>query len=201
MFSRFRLADITPGFLTMAARLRDEVSYVSPMKKKTLPALTVRRQFDPADDDGVGGYYFAERAGRDSVAFLLHDETRGDAAWGVLSQWHGPLRRFVTGAYTGSLDKPGLGLADIVQEEVVEEAGYRVGPERIDYLGAQPVSGKCKEECHLFRVDVAGLPMLPLRPENPFEANTERPWWTAQQVLEQGEWKSRLTLLAYIQSR
>ena len=203
MLRRIRLSTITNSFRAMTARLRDERTYVAPVKKKTLPALTVYRQFDPADDDGVGGYYFSERAGKDSVAFLLYDAAREETGqpWGVLMQWHGPLRRFSFGAYTGSLDKPQLGLEQIVQEEALEEAGYHVDLDRIWYFGAHAVSGQCNEECHLFAVDVTSIAPAQLQPENDFEANTERPWWSPSDILKLADWKAKLILLAWERTR
>jgi 8-oxo-dGTP pyrophosphatase MutT (NUDIX family) len=196
MLQRLRLADITAPFRALVARLRNQRVYVSPKMKKTLPALTVYRQYDPAEDDGTDGYYFSERAGRDSVAFLLVDRGGSETLFGCLQQWHGPLARFVLGAFTGSLDKPGLSIETIVQEEAMEEAGYHVGLERIEYLGAEPVSSQCNEETHMFVVDVTGLPQQPLQPENPFEENTETHWLMGPQVLAHGEWKSKLIVLA-----
>lgn len=202
MLTRFRLSAITDTFRQMTGRLRSARVYVSPMKKKTLPTLTVYRQFDPADDDGVSGYYFSERAGKDSVAFLLYDQSReGANPWGVLTQWHGPLCRFSPGAYTGSLDKEALQIEEVCQEEAMEEAGYHVGLERITYLGAQTVSGQCNEECHLFVVDVTGMQPAQIQPENEFEANCEREWWTTGRVLAQADWKAKLIALLWSQAR
>lgn len=195
MFRRLRVAEITDAFRALTQRLQDEPAYVAPEAKGGMPVITVHRQFDPEDEDD-GGYFFAERAGRDSVAFLLHDRGREEAPYGVLTQWHGPLRRFSTGAFTGSMDKAGLDPVAITVEEAAEEAGYAVPPERVLPMAVLPVSGQCNEQCALFLVDVTGLRPQPLRPENIFEQNMQQAWWTQEQVLAAGDWKARVIALA-----
>lgn len=196
MLRRLRLAEVTSEFQQMLRRLRNQPVYVCPKAKKNLPAITVHRQFDPTDDDGLDGYYFAERAGRDSVAFLLVDRSGPQPLYGVLTQWHGPLRRFVVGAFTGSLDKEDLSIEQIVQEELVEEAGYMVEPCRLIYVSAEPVSGQTNEQVHLFLVDTTGLQQTDIAPENIFEANMQVNWMPHSQAMANSEWKGRLILLS-----
>ena len=192
--SRRALSGVSEQFLEMASRLEDQVVYRSPKKKGTQPALTVHRQYDPDEaEDPEEGYYFSERAGRDSVAFLLYDSKRD--LYGVLEQWHGPLHRFTLGAYTGSLDKDGLTPAQITQEEVVEEAGYDVDFDRIHPLREMAVSGQTNEICHLFLIDVTGMEPQAPQPENIFEASVRRSWLPVSAVLERADWKAIMIVL------
>lgn len=201
VLNRLRISAIAQGFRALVSRLQSQRVYVAPMRKRAMPVITVYRQFDPIEDatDPIAGYYYSERAGRDSVAFLLFDADRPHAPYGALTQWHGPLRRFNTGAYTGSMDKPGMGMFGIAIEEVMEEAGFLVTVDHVMHIKSVPVSGQCNEICHLFLVDVTGLPPRQIRPENPFEANTERPWLTREQVLLGLDWKAALIALGHPQ--
>lgn len=46
-------------------------------------------------------------------------------------------------------------------------------------------------------MDVTGLQGQVLQPENDFEANVSRAWWTRDRVLREGEWKSKAIALAW----
>lgn len=191
-----RLAAVSQEFLQKVRRCVATEVWRSPAFKAGKKYLTVHCIKDPRDPKDPG-YYYVERVGKDSVGFLLLDEERGDAKWGVLQQWHGPLKKFGTGAFTGSCDKDDCDTRDITQEEAVEEAGYDVPLEQILPIGVFAVSAMTNEEVHLFVVDVRGIDPDEIQPENIFEANTFTKWMTEDEVLSRCEWKARMIVQGY----
>ena len=99
------------------------------------------------------GFYYARRAGVDSVAFLLKD---GDK-WGLLKCRQGATGKVANRSFTGSWDNPELKLDETVVVEVKEEAGYDVTLDRVRRVGAFEVGHMTDEAVHLFVVDVTGL--------------------------------------------
>ena len=60
-----------------------------------------------------GDYYYAERLGVDSVAFILYDG--GDGSYGLINEYKPPIEQFMTTAFGGSLDK------SVSKEQIVKE--------------------------------------------------------------------------------
>jgi len=146
-----------------------------------------------------GWYLFAERAGKDSVAFILMDEEKG---YGLIRELKPPLKKdddvYLTTAFGGSIDREGEDLVDLVRREVEEEAGYQVDPDRILFAGKTMVSTQMNQICHLFLVDVTEIPKtLKTEAEIAREENGSREfignevvWMSAKGVLENQDWKS-----------
>lgn len=144
-------------------------------------------------------FYFMERKGVDSVAFILVDNNRPDCI-GLLTQYRGSYGEFLLGAYTGSLDKPELDLSHIVLEEVKEEAGFSIPEEDIDqriiFISKEITGSMTNERVNLYIVNVTGLEQEKLEPESVFEENCENVWVTPEEALSKAQdWKVKLILL------
>ena len=167
-------AKITDSFLDLLSKQLERTAFVSPRLKKGFPALTVKAVYSPGQSEDQQ-YYYSERAGVNSVAFVLLDKKQDDPTITFLKQWHGPLDKFTVGTYTGSLDKTGKSLFEVVAEEAWEEAGYKIdSASRIHPVGTYPVSSQTNEQVHIYVVDITGLTKDDTgAPENIFEENTE----------------------------
>lgn len=186
---------ITREFALMLEKLTTKIVYVSGDPETSKKYLTVKE----IASNELPPYFYVERKGKNSVAFLLEDRKVPSKPIIVLRQWHGPLGRYNVGAFTGSIDKD-LSVVDIVIEEVFEEAGYVVTPDMIEHLATEPVSGNTNEEVHLFKVDVTNAEYKGLHPENVFEKNTFRIRMNLSEVLSNSEWKGyKIAQLAYNQ--
>lgn len=185
----------TPEFRALLAKQIRSTVYTSPRIKGDGPALTVKSVAAPGTPPAEA-YYFSERVGRDSAAFLLYDGTRAKP-YQALSQWHGPLARYVPGAFTGSFDKQALTPEQILIEEVKEEAGYVVESDNCLLLGVEPVSSQTNESVYLYLVDITGIPQDKTEPQNIFEEQIVRYWCDAATVLRELEWKAKLIVLAH----
>ncbi len=138
-------------------------------------------------------FFFAERAGVDSVAFILFDASRPDGKnFGIIEQYRGNYGQFHKGCYTGSLDKPELSIEEIVVEEVLEEAGFEVTLDRVAYISKEFCGSGTNECVHLFMVDVTGIPQGETQPESIFEENTENLWVDHNGLLACHDWKAKL---------
>ena len=121
----------------------DKLHWESPEKNNLLkePYLAVY------DRDG---YYYVQRAGTHSIAFILYRE----GSFGLLRCRHGVTQHVANRSFTGSLD---VAWGEVVQQEVKEEAGYTVTNDRIYHVGLYEVGTQTNEHVHLFLVDVTGL--------------------------------------------
>jgi len=135
-------------------------------------------------------YYFSERAGTDSVAFVLYDDHTNEI--GLVSEFKPPIDKFLTTAFGGSLDQEGVEPIDIVIQEVREEAGFEVTRNQIVSLGKVFVSTQSNQFCHLFLVNVNKTKQVELRPENDLEALAEVVWLNTLKDIE--DWKA-LTII------
>ena len=102
------------------------------------------------------GYYYVQRAGVDSVAFILYNA----GAVGLCRCAHGATREVSNRSFTGSIDLEGNwkeSISRVVQIEVREEAGYDVTPDQIVLIGWYEVGTQTNEKVYLYIVDVTGL--------------------------------------------
>ena len=200
MASMIKRAAITPDFLDLVQnRLKKFVVWKSPAFKGGKKYLSVIEIKDPQGE--YGSYFYVQRMGKNSVAFICYDPTRVESEGRllILRQWHGPLSTFVDGAFTGSLDKADKSVLEILAEEMIEEAGIHFDSLDIlqtatSYKGAHPVSANTDELVHLFIVNVATATKSPIQPENIFEQNTRRLWTDRKYILSKCEWKANLIL-------
>lgn len=151
-------------------------------------------------DKGEESYFFMERKGVDSVAFILFDALRANDPFGLIHQYRGNFGEWQIGCFTGSLDKPELEMIEIVKEEVKEESGYDVPVERITYITTECAGSQSNERVHLYFVDVTGLPPGELAPESDQEVNTETVWNCETGVIACHDWKAKLIILSCLRN-
>jgi 8-oxo-dGTP pyrophosphatase MutT (NUDIX family) len=194
---RWSTAAISSDFLRLVKRLKDKKIFESPKFKGGKKFITMYDVTDPEDENAH--YVYTERLGRDSVAFLLYDRDHPEEPFITLSQFHSPCRKFVEGAFTGSLDKPDLNPTEIVVEEVSEEAGYDVDDDRVHLVAFLPVAGNTNEQVHLALVDITGLDRRQIDPENIFEQNTRIQRRNYSEITQKCEWKAIVIATLYDQ--
>lgn len=111
-----------------------------------------------------GYYYYAERGGIDSIAFVLIDKNN-EKPYGLIYESKPPLdeiykeKHMRITAFGGSIDMGDTKLEEICKIEVLEEAGYNIGldKERINLVGGTMVSTQMNQICYGFAVDVTDL--------------------------------------------
>lgn len=163
-----------------------EVVWESEAKNKAGDSfLTVKRN---------GRYLFSQRAGIDSVAFILYD--RKVDKFCAISERKPPLDErfddeeiFLTTAFGGSLDDVNATKLDIVRAEVREEAGFEVTDEQITELGGVMVSTQSNQVAYLYLVDVDMDKQLERQPETEMEAMAEMVWFDIEEAHEFKDWK------------
>ena len=105
-------------------------------------------------------YYYAERGGQDSLAFILYDAETSKV--GLISESKPPMdergnrKVMMTTAFGGSIDKD-IPIKEICQEEVLEESGYSVPLDKISFIGETLVSSQMNQVCYGYMIDVTGL--------------------------------------------
>ena len=136
-------------------------------------------------------YFYAERLGVDSVAFILHDKQVG--LYGLISEFKPPIDRFLTTAFGGSIDKD-KPYEQIVREEVEEEAGYR-GDLIITARGKAFVSTQMNQFCYLYHVDVTNAEKCPTIPHTEMDKLATTHWLRKRDVMASDCWKA-ITIIA-----
>ena len=182
-----KTAEITPEFREQQTSL--PVKVVTELNKYT---KIKKIPYNNGED-----FYFIERAGIDSVAFILYDNDAEDnRTIGMINQYRGSYGEFIKGCYTGSLDKPDKSLVEIVIDEVKEEAGFEVTEDRVYFLSKEITGAATNERVNLYLVDVTYAKKVDLEPESTFEKNTENLWYSPQQAFDVAtDWKAKLILL------
>ena len=158
--------------------------------------LNIKKVIDP--EHGIGGYFFAERLGTDSIAFICVDKEFPEKVL-LNNEYKPPNDEFILGAFGGSLDKEKTPKA-IAVEEVKQEAGYVVTEDDITDLGKVLVSTQMNQYCHLFVVKVDGDEEPEREPENPCEALAETEWIDKSKVSELKDWKA-ITIVAKAEAK
>lgn len=138
---------------------------------------------------GEQTYYYAERLGKDSIAFILRDRNTGK--FGLVKEFKPPLNEYLVTAFGGSLDK-NIPQTDLVRDEVREEAGYIMAD--ISYLGRSFVSTQMNQFCYLYLADITEAKEVPKEPQNAMEAMASIAWLTKDQILRGEDWKA-ITIL------
>lgn len=136
-------------------------------------------------------YYYAERLGKDSIAFVLVDKSR-PGQMGLIREFKPPIDDFLTTAFGGSIDKE-KSLRDLVEDEVKEEAGY-IGA-RIIPMGSCFVSTQMNQFCHLFLVDISHATAVEKEPDSYLEHLASVVWERESDVLIGQRWKAIVLLV------
>lgn len=192
-----RLALITDAFRAKIQRLKHTLVYKTPAYKGGRKYLSVFAVTDPQDPDDPG-YFYVQRLGTNSVALIFYDADNKTHPWIVLEQFNSPIKQYVRGAFTGSLDKPDLDPIDTIVEEALEEAGFTVTRDQVHVVGFAPVSANTNEQVHLAVVDVTGVTRQAKEPENLFEANTKLIALSTERLLLTCEWKAVMTCYNFL---
>lgn len=135
-------------------------------------------------------YFYAERLGKDSVAFILYD--RNIKKFGLILEYKPPIDSFLATAFGGSIDKS-CSLLQIVKDEVREEAGYTDA--EITYQGKAFVSTQMNQFCHLYLVCVTNAKAGKPEPENEMESIASVVWQDREDVIYGDCWKAATIIL------
>ena len=148
--------------------------------------LNIKEIQDP--DNNVKGYQFAERLGKDSVAYICWDNNSEQFL--LNNEYKPPINEFILGAFGGSMDKD-KSPEQIVIDEVREEAGFEVDEKDVHYLGKVMVSTQMNQFCHLFLVNVDKNKQKERQPENAVEAMAKTKWiqWGDDELDKLEHWK------------
>jgi len=146
----------------------------------------------------AGGYFYSERKGVDSIAFILIAvNASDDRRIGLIHEWKDPISSFLTTAFGGSIDdeKYHNDLRTLVKDEVLEESGFDVGFESIKYHGNVMVSTQSNQFCHLFSVEVDKLQQGERTTTNPTELRSSVSWLTMLEISTLEDWKAQAIIL------
>ena len=145
------------------------------------------------------GYQYSERRGQDSVAFICYDRKRQQFL--LNCEFTPPVGYFHDRAFGGSLDKEGKKHAEIVMEEVEEEAGYKVEEDCIKYVGNCFVSTQMNQTCYLYLVIVEDSQKVERKPQCAVEALASLRWVNTHSILSGDDWKSISILMKAVDKR
>jgi hypothetical protein len=165
-------------------------------------------------------YFYSERKGVDSVAFILNDNISG--SFGFINERKPPLderisedidipfkeeEAFLETAFGGSND--GINMEEYfkmneeerishfkktVIAETREEAGYEITEENIEFVSKVFVSTQQNQFCYLFLVDITGKESFEPEYENSTEAKSNVVWKTLDEAFETQDWKAKTIL-------
>lgn len=161
-------------------------------------------------------YFYAERKGMDSVAFILVDENRTNK-YGVINERKPPMDErydnlvFVETAFGGSNDmiddEKYLSMSDdevivhfkkLVKIEAREECGYDVDLDKIKFISKELVSTQMNQWAFMFVVDVTNIKQGAKDPQNAEEAMATVLWKSFKQVQKMNDWKTKTILFNMI---
>lgn len=145
-----------------------------------------------------GGYIYSERKGIDSVAFILVAVNASDERRiGLINEPKDPIGKFLTTAFGGSIDdeKYHNDLRVLVQDEVLEEAGFKVELSAIKHHGSVMVSTQSNQFCHLFSVEVNKLEQGERTTTNPTEMRSAVSWVQMNEIAALEDWKAQAIIL------
>jgi len=170
-------------------------------------------------------YFYAERAGLDSVAFILVDENREDK-YGVVKERKPALDdryglevlvetafggsndaiddekyREISKSYGRNKDSKDFVLSHfqkLVQTEAREESGFDVDLSRITYVSKELVSTQMNQWVYTFAVNVTGLTQGTPEPQNAEEEQSTIVWKTLKQVQQMNDWKAKTIVFSML---
>lgn len=157
-------------------------------------------------------FYYAERKGIDSVAFILVDESRVVDKFGLVNEGKPPLadrygktRVTLDTAFGGSNDNIDVEeyesmngyekinhMRRLVITETEEESGYTVDADRVNFVSKEFVSTQMNQFCYLFIVDVTGLDQGKKTSTDELESRAYVKWLDSDMVALGNDWKSKL---------
>ncbi len=161
-------------------------------------------------------YFYTERKGIDSVAFILMDRNN-PKRYGVVNERKPPLDErfggiaFLETAFGGSNDIIDNAeylnmssdqiiehMTEIVKIEAREEAGFDVDYNRIIFVSQELVSTQMNQWCYLFIVDVTDIEQGETDPQNETEAMASIVWKNFKEVKEMYDWKAKSIIFNFM---
>ena len=161
-------------------------------------------------------YFYAERKGIDSVAFILIDNNRPDK-YGVINERKPPMDAryntdiFVETAFGGSNDMVDddkyskltevemiLHFKKLAKIECREEAGFDVDLDRIKFISKDLVSTQMNQWAFMYAVDVTDMEQGERDPQNKEEAMAKVVWKTFKEVQKMNDWKTKSIIFSMI---
>ena len=142
-------------------------------------------------------FIYSERKGIDSIAFILLDiNVSTEKRVGLINEYKNPIDKFLTTAFGGSIDDEKYydDLRILVIDEVMEEAGFEIGFENINYYGKVFCSTQMNQFVHLFTVQVDRSKQIERTTKNPIELKQSIVWMSLKEVSELNDWKSNTIL-------
>jgi len=164
-------------------------------------------------------YSYSERKGIDSIAFIIQtgedeyiltserkppmDARIKEGIYGIEYSKNGEA--FIATAFGGSNDKMDVKeyqklsndekieyFKNIVFSEGIEEAGYKVSKNDIEFKGSSFVSTQSNQMCYLNLVDGRNAELVEKEPDSDMEAMAESKTYTAKQIKENLiDWKAK----------
>lgn len=148
-------------------------------------------------------YYYAERGGVNSIAFILYDQETNKI--GLIYESKPPLdeafneKKMMVTAFGGSIDSDNTP-DEICKIEVLEESGYDVPQDKIICVGTTLVSSQMNQGCVGYLVDVTGLTPGKTEADIHNDAQDAKDpdefihnkviWMTTDEVMANNDWKS-----------
>ena len=142
-----------------------------------------------------GEFYYTERKGADSIAFVLFANNTDDLKRiGLVKEFKKPVNQAIISAFGGSIDheKYHDNLFTLVQDEALEESGFKVEFDDIEYYGKVFVSSMMNQFCHLFGITVNKFTQGLKTTTNPEELKSTIEWLTLPEVINLQDWKAIL---------
>jgi len=158
-----------------------------------------------------GYYIYGERAGVDSIFFVLYD--RDTQKWALINESKPPMderenkRVQMTTAFGGSIDMDSKTPQEICQIEVLEEAGYDVPLNKCVFIGETLVSTQMSQMAKGYFVDITGIEKthktefeMDVSPDQKEKDATEFSgnsvvWMTDKELIENSDWKSMFIMM------
>lgn len=141
-------------------------------------------------------YYYAERFGKDSVAFVGIDYYADSIL--LINEYKPPINMFLPTAFGGSLDK-NKPLNEIVREELFEEAGIKLDGDtwdlNIKYVGKSFVSTQMNQWCYLYLVDVSEADTILRTTQDNTELISSPIWIKKSAIKYLDDWKANMILI------
>ncbi len=138
-------------------------------------------------------FFYAERKGIDSIAFVLFSNNLTDTKRiGLINEFKNPIGKSIISAFGGSIDdeKFHADLRTLVKVEVLEESGFDVELDQIVFYGRCLVSSMMNEYCYLFGVTVNKEIQGERTTTNPLELRNEVVWIEIPETPSLEDWKA-----------
>jgi len=143
-----------------------------------------------------GHYLYAERKGIDSVAFILLAKNIADERRiGIVNEVKPPLNnKKIQTAFGGSIDQPHYkdDLRVLVKDEVLEEAGFDIKVDDVEFVGKVLCSTQMNQFVYLFAVHVDKSKQGEKTTDNPMEMESSVAWIETSKLFSLEDWKAPL---------